>query len=272
MENTYRLSVGQKILGKNYKWWFLVKNKYKSSSANFFTFIFNTTIRAVEFLAIILIWKLNNSATSIITYLAIGRVFGRLLFTEIDGQVMSDITRGNLTKYLILPSNLFKYYIFDDIGFNLIRSFVNSVIIFILALVLFQQDILLNFNFIYLFPFFILAFFIRTFYSFLFGSIGFWSKDNANSNSLVQACQMVAGLLSGEIIPLFILANYGLGFLSFSPFAFLLHHPMQVYLGKYSPVETFYALLGGLFWSIALYFLADFVYKKGLKRNEAVGM
>jgi ABC-type uncharacterized transport system permease subunit len=47
---------------------------------------------------------------------------------------------------------------------------------------------------------------------------------------------------------------------------------MQIYLGKYSPTETLMVVLGGIAWCLVLYFLANFVFKMGLKRNESVGL
>jgi hypothetical protein len=61
-------------------------------------------------------------------------------------------------------------------------------------------------------------------------------------------------------------------FLQFLPTSYILHHPMQIYLGKYTNLEIFYVFLGGLAWCAVLYFLAKLVFKMGLKRNEAVGL
>lgn len=64
----------QKLLGRNYKYWFLLKYEFKRSSSHFQTFLINSSIRAIEFLAIVFVWKLNNASAEIITYLALGRV------------------------------------------------------------------------------------------------------------------------------------------------------------------------------------------------------
>ena len=55
-------------------------------------------------------------------------------------------------------------------------------------------------------------------------------------------------------------------------FAFTFYHPMQIYLGKYSILETIYVFGGGIVWCIILYYSAKWVFKMGLKRNEAVGL
>jgi ABC-type uncharacterized transport system permease subunit len=47
---------------------------------------------------------------------------------------------------------------------------------------------------------------------------------------------------------------------------------MQIYLGKYDFNQTLMVFAGGIAWCIVLYFLAKWVFKMGLKRNEAVGL
>jgi ABC-2 type transport system permease protein len=57
-----------------------------------------------------------------------------------------------------------------------------------------------------------------------------------------------------------------------TPFAYILHYPMQIYLGKYDTNQTILVFLGGLAWCLALFILAKIVFKLGLKRNESVGL
>jgi ABC-2 type transport system permease protein len=85
---------------------------------------------------------------------------------------------------------------------------------------------------------------------------------------LLFGYQDLSELLSGGIVPLIGFLN----FLSILPFSFWVHHPMQIYLGNYSTLETFYVFAGGFGWCVILYFLAQFIFKLGLKRNEAVGL
>jgi ABC-type uncharacterized transport system permease subunit len=76
--------------------------------------------------------------------------------------------------------------------------------------------------------------------------------------------------LSGSLIPFD--ANPYLNFLKYTPFSYYAYHPMQIYLGKYDTITTTQVFAGGLAWCFVLYFLAKFVFKAGLKRNEAVGL
>jgi ABC-2 type transport system permease protein len=262
----------QRILGRNYKWWYIVKYSFKQSSGDLYPFLFNTTVRSLEFLAFVFVWKLNGSNSQVISYLALGRVFDRLLFNEIDGQICSMITRGNLTRYLLLPSNFFGIMFCDNIGFNFFRSSINSFLTFSLSLIIFNKDIILSSNTNYLFLFFFVSYLLLTFISFIKGCIGFWWNKTSSSYSILEASSILIGMLSGSVIPLYILFGDFWNPILWNPFAFLLHHPMQIYLGRYYTNQILQTFAGGIAWCLVLWVLARLVFKAGLKRNEAVGL
>jgi ABC-2 type transport system permease protein len=262
----------QQTLGKNYKWWYIVKYTFKQSSGNFYPFFFNTTIRSIEFLAYIFVWKINGSNSQAISYLALGRVFDRFLFNEIDGQICSMITRGNLTRYLLLPTNFFGIMFCDNIGFNFFRASINSLLTFVLALIMFNKDIILSSNVTFLIGFFFISYVLLTFVSYIKGCIGFWWNTTSDSYSILEASSVLIGILSGSVIPLYFIIKDFWNPIFWTPFAFLLHHPMQIYLGKYSTIEIIYTFLGGIAWCFVLWIVARVIFKLGLKKNEAVGL
>ena len=262
----------QNIFSKNYKWWYFINYQFKLSFGNFSAFLINTTVRTIEFLAIIYIWKINNSLPAVITYLAIGRVFEKLIFSEIEGQVSYLIIKGGLSRWLLYPTNFFGYMICDNIGYNFFRTSINSLIILVLSLLLFQNDIILSSNTLYLIPMFFVGYGIKTFWSFIMSSVAFWQDTNANSHNIIDAIRVLSTLFSGSIIPLYLIFTGIFNFLLYTPFAYTLHHPMQIYLGKYDPNQTLLVFLGGTAWCLILWILARIVFKMGLKKNEAVGL
>jgi ABC-2 type transport system permease protein len=262
----------QNTLGRNYKWWYIISYQFKLSSGHFIPFLINTTIRTIEFLIIVYIWKVNNSAAAIITYLVIGKMFDKLTFCEIEGQISYMVIKGGLTRFLLLPINFFGYMVCDNVGFNFVRTCFNSLIVLILSLLLFKNDVIFSWNILYLIPFFFIAYIVQVFLSFAMGSIAFWSTTNANSTSLIDAVRIGSNILSGSIIPLYLIFTGLFSFLLYTPFAFTLHQPMQIYLGKYSLTEILQTFLGGILWCLVLWILARLVFKAGLKKNEAVGL
>lgn len=262
----------QKLLGQNYKWWFLLKYEYKRSNGHFYSFIFVNIVRAIEFLTVIYVWKINNSPAEVITYLCLGRVFERMISSPFGMVLGSSIDSGKITRDLVLPQNQLVYYFISDPGFNQMRQFFGGIITLILALAVFSQDIKLSFSFLWLVLFLPIAILIRFYANILIGLIAFWVRERANNTAIMGGAYMIMGILAGEIIPLNLVLKDNFLFLQFSPFAYFLHLPIQIYLGKYNLEQTFLVFFGGVFWSVLLYFIAKLVFRLGLKKNESVGL
>ena len=109
--------------------------------------------------------------------------------------------------------------------------------------------------------------FIRSFLQIISSSIAFWTPE---FQGVVATSELIAKLLSGALVPIYLLGNFS--FIKYLPLSFGFYHPMQIYLGKYSQVEILVTFAGGLAWCLALWILARLVFKAGLKRNEAVGL
>ena len=94
-----------------------------------------------------------------------------------------------------------------------------------------------------------------------------WKVNGSNS-------QIISYLALGQVFDrlLFNEIDGQLNTMIWTPFTYLLHHPMQIYLGKYSALETLYVFGGGIVWCVILYYLVKWVFKMGLKRNEAIGL
>ncbi len=116
-----------------------------------------------------------------------------------------------------------------------------------------------------------ISFTLNHLFGIIFSSLAFWTKQ-WDYEGIKESYEISFMLLTGSIIPLDKLPFEISKYLAFLPTSWLLHHPMQIYLGKYSSLETFYTFFGGLIWCFVLYFLAKWVFKLGLKRNESVGL
>jgi ABC-2 type transport system permease protein len=113
-----------------------------------------------------------------------------------------------------------------------------------------------------------ISFFIKHCIEVIFGCVGFWL---VNFGGLLALKYRISDILDGSKIPLDILGRF-LPFVLWTPFAFLLHYPVQIYLGKYDWKQTLLIFLGGIIWCVVLWTLARIVFKLGLKRYEGTGM
>ena len=165
------------------------------------------------------------------------------------------------------------YLYFQMIGRRFIRNifeasaYVISGIVFIFFT---HTEILFSWRLLILLAFIPITFSINHFFGIIIGSLAFFFNDSREFSSFAGAYLIFRNTMSGLILPLD--KTPAAGFFVLTPYAWVLHHQVQIYLGKYSTVQSLLVFVGGLVWCIILYFLAKIILKIGLKRNESVGL
>ena len=81
----------------------------------------------------------------------------------------------------------------------------------------------------------------------------------------------VMTVLSGAIFPLSYLPT-GFEWMKNLPFTFILEHPMQTYLGKYSTNAGLSYFIFGLIRTVSLFWFTNLLFRLGLKKYESVGL
>jgi ABC-2 type transport system permease protein len=125
-------------------------------------------------------------------------------------------------------------------------------------------------NILILLVFVPITFTINHFVGTIVGSTAFFIDDKRDFDGIGKFWLKVRDVTTGSLIPLTLLPIAGV--FTFLPTSFVLHHPMQIYLGKYSTTEIIYTFVGGITWCFVLWILARVIFKLGLKKNEAVGL
>ena len=77
-------------------------------------------------------------------------------------------------------------------------------------------------------------------------SATFWLKNTRDSDGIHQSISAIIWIFAGVIVPLSKMPQNLGNFLSTLPFSFQLHHPMQIYLGKYNQTEIVQTFAGGI--------------------------
>gem|GEM_PF-886597 len=277
LTQTYKPTLLQRLLGRNYKWWYIVRYYYKAQlyyRTNSFLLV---TSQVVGFGGSLLVWYLaaqgnpNYNIKEIITYLWLGFGYGSLVSSWLSEDLGFEIQTGKITGKLMQPTSIFWANFCEFIGKSVMGEFSIALLPLILSLPIVWSQLLPPsslINFLLMFLFIPITFFIKHCVETLVGSVGFWSTSY---NGAVSAKSAVAFLLEGGKIPLSVLVTF-VPWIIYQPFAFNLHHPMQIYLGKYTSIETLYVFGGGIGWCLVLYFLAKVVFRAGLKKNESVGL
>jgi len=266
----------EKLLGKNYKWWFVFVYRIKQRTV----YQTNNSLFALGQLLVltgtILTWFVATEADlseasfqARLTYFIIGTFFFNLILSW-PSFFGYDIKHGSHTKYLLYPQSPFKTIWATYFGIAIFQNFI-VVLILTLSFPIWSNFVILSGNLWHLFFIVLMipiSHLILFFVELLIGLSAFWTTE---IDGLVLNFGFLSKLLSGQLFPLnLLLTNTMLNIIN--PFAFTFYHPMQIYLGNYNTNQTLLVFAGGLAWCIILYFLAKLVFKLGLKRNESVGL
>ena len=97
---TYKQTTMQKLLGKNYKWWYVMVFNYKSAGAYVFSDFFYYLNQIISTYISIIIWSVSNRGdiADTINYLIFGNIF--LSFTLLNNhwRLGTEVFSGKFSK------------------------------------------------------------------------------------------------------------------------------------------------------------------------------
>ncbi len=204
-------------------------------------------------------------------------VFGLLIvrafvLSALAAEVAGEVSRGELSNYLLKPVNYFKYWLTRDISSKVLNLFFATIEVTLLYFLL-KPPFFLQTNLLSLGAFLIsiiTAMFIYFVLLFITSSIPFWLPEAGWGGHFLVSVVIVE-FLSGALFPLDVLPQAVQNVLNLTPFPYLIFFPLQVYLGKITGLVLVKGILVSLFWAGALWFLMNSIWKKGLKVYQAHG-
>jgi len=209
--------------------------------------------------------------STILTY-----VFGLIIVRSVvlsarSVDVAGEVSRGDLSNYLIKPISYFKYWLTRDLSsktLNLLFAVFEASVL----MVILKPPFYLQTHFVQLLLFAlaifiaILLFFLLMF---LFSLFPLWYPEQAWGASFLLF--IFVDFLGGGIFPLDVLPANIQSVLYLTPFPYLMFSPLQIYLGKFAtPLAVERVLLGSL-WVAILVFVVGKVWKLGLKVYRSEG-
>ena len=257
----------EKLLGGNYKWWYVMVYNFRSASAYIWSDLYYYLNQILTTYISIIIWQYSNrnDTADTLNYLLFGNIILSITLLNNHWRMSSEVFEGKISSKLLLPISLTMYYFFNAAAYSFKVSLV--ILFYIPLFIYFKDYLVLNlYTFLILLVYLPIVYIAKFMYNQLVASTVFYLTNN---EGFLSFSETILVILSGSLIPLSII---NINFLYFTPFAFLLHHPMQIYLGKYTQLQTLYVFLGGLAWCLVLYLLAKLIFKLGLKRYESVGL
>ena len=204
-------------------------------------------------------------------------VFGILLLRALvlsarAVDIAGEISKGDLTNYLLKPISYFKYWFTRDISskaLNLSFAAIEAALLFaILKPPFFIQT---NPSQIAIFLVFLVLAVVMFFSLLILVNLAtFWLPESGWAAQFLIIA-IITEFLSGAVFPIDILPKFIQQILYALPFPYLMFFPLQVYLGKIEIGAVAQGLLVAGAWTAFLIFAMNFLWKKGLKKYAAVG-
>lgn len=177
-----------------------------------------------------------------------------------------DIRLGRISTYLIYPFNFWEFHTASFLSFQILQFFIAIISLILLSAI----GILGTIGLSTLIIGFIFCFYVSLFWyllQYLTGIIGFWLEETWMLRVILQ---IVAGFLSGAIIPLELYPKAFVAMLNYTPFPYLTYYPVKVFSGDYSSLYQAFGVI--TLWLIITYVLNALIWKKGIKNYTAAGM
>ena len=208
----------------------------------------------------------------ILTYVFGIFILRALILSSRAAEIAGEISRGDLTNYLLKPINYIKYWFTRDISSKILNLSFATVEIAVLYFIL-KPTFFIQTNPLQIFLFLVsLLFAIVMFFglSVLSNFVTFWLPEGGWGAQFLFVV-IFTEFLSGAVFPIDILPEAIQSVLYALPFPYLMFFPLQVYLGKLSMGATLQSLLISGIWMVVMIFAMSQVWARGIKRYSAIG-
>jgi ABC-2 type transport system permease protein len=180
-----------------------------------------------------------------------------------------DIREGTFSNYILRPFHPIHWAIAENIVYKALFLVVllpiwGGLAVFVPAL---RLDVSGG-----QFALFIAALFLGAMLRFMFsytcGLLGFWVTK---VTAIYGMFEVVSLFLSGRIAPLSLLPPILKQISMYLPFRYMIGFPIDIVTGTMTRVEIGYGFFGAMAWEIIFVLALRWLWKAGLKKNQAVG-
>lgn len=211
------------------------------------------------------------TADQMVSYYFMVTIVGRLTQDWSIQFISNSIIKGEFSKYLVKPFS----YMSEMLGMSMAIRTIRLLLIlpFLLVGYYLFRDLIsyeLTPNSFTLFLFALLIGYIMNFIlGNIFALVAFFSKQIYGLRALYIN---FVSILSGEYIPLKVLAVGAFFLFEMLPFRYVLSFPIEIISGDLTHDQIGRGFGIALFWLVALSFIYQFTYKMAIRRYEAEGI
>jgi ABC-2 type transport system permease protein len=245
-------------------------------------FFLGTVLRFLPMVATILLWQAifegsgrtelggfqRNEMIAYLLLVHISRMFSSM--PGLAHGIARDIRDGSLKKYLLQPIEMVPYLVSYRMAHKVAYIATSALpygLLFFLCREFFDgfPDGLTLIAYVVSL---LLAFVIGFFFEATIGMIGFWFLE---VSSFLYIINTISFFISGQMFPLDLLPPFWASLFLSLPFQFLAYFPAAVFLGKIQGEALLRGLLLQAGWALLFVFLANGLYRWGLRRYSAFG-
>ncbi len=259
---------------KLYKYYYLFWFNYRSNTAyrwSSLSWLFGHLFMIAGTIYIWYISSINGSTLfnfkEIFTYYIIG---GLISFSNgVHYNLGGKITEGKLSNFMINPTSVLMRCTISDLGWHSFSNIINIILLTGIAIVGREYIFLPNnpTTVILTLIVAIIGFVTQIYINLIFGMLAFWMTD---AWGIFDLQGNITNILSGKLIPLSILPFAGV--ISVLPFAYFYYLPIQIFMQKFNLESIVQITIVGLLWVLSLHIMTRYIWKKGLKKYEAIGL
>jgi ABC-type uncharacterized transport system permease subunit len=255
------------------KWLYITKFSAKSQLAGISMNLLYLVASSIELGSLIYLYYINKSIDfqQVVSHFMLSRLYHGFVMNRAYYFVSDQIYVSGMTRLLLYPTNYFLNNFMLSLGgriFKNIFSIITSVLVIVVLFAFQIAQIKPDFSFLSLLLLVPFGFYLNFVLSLATGHLGFFIKDRRDYNGFVEIYYIVFAILSGLVIPLYLIP---VDWLNYTPFAYIVAQPMKLY--QNFSFELFGQVLAGtIFWIVVVFFANRFIFKSGLKKNEAVGL
>lgn len=261
------------------KYWAVAKTAWQNIAEYRANLVGHAIAHLLTLFCLIYLWRAifvgrlffgSYSLGAIISYFIMTKFLHFANRGDTSRRIADEIKQGDLSLYLLKPWSYLKCCFAVTIAERLFQAIVDLAIVS-LFLILIPQYFSFSLGRFNSFPFLVsvgLALIINFFLNMLVAETAFWITDiRLFSTSFFLIINALAGLL----IPLDLFPPPLNKVSMFLPFSYLLYFPIKIYQGSFSQGEIQNRILLGFVWAWLLTYVVKFIWRKGLRRYEAVG-
>ena len=232
---------------------------------------------AIALISVLSIWMASDSQEiagytkpELMSYYFVLFILTPFTSWHVFWDMRGDIMNGAISNYLLKPYRYIIALFCQEFGFKLVQIVIQTVVGGLIYLFI-GNLMTIRFNFLTvlkLIPVMLIAIGIEFSISFAMGCVTFvWEE----SRFIADFKWMITSFFGGRYLPLSFFPAALLGILQYNPFRFVISLPVEVIFNQLSNNEYLVSIIVGSAWVLFFVVLAQFAWKKGLRKYSAFG-